>query len=343
MQRPGARDGEVSVFDALPVALAHERGPILIVVVDTEEEFDWARPHSPRETSVSALRFIERVQTIFDVYGITPTYVVDYPVATQPERGPLVDIHRDGRAVIGAHLHPWVNPPGAEAARVEDTYPGNLPRELEGEKLRVLTDAIASGFGERPRVYKAGRYGFGPNTAALLLELGYEVDLSVCPAFDLSSDGGPDYSLVGPDPSWLGDLLEVPCTGAFVGRLARKPDRGRGLYALATSPPGLALHAPGLLARLGLLDRLMLSPEGFTPREHRKLTAELLARGTRVFSWTFHSPTVQPGCTPYVRTEGDLARFLDAFRLYFDHFFGELGGIPMTPLELKRHLEEDAP
>ena len=69
---------------------------------------------------------------------------------------------------------------------------------------------------------------------------------------------------------------------------------------------------------------------------------ELLARGVRVFSFSLHSPTVMPGCTPYVRTESDLKAFLATCRSYFDWFFGELAGRSMTPLELKAHLLEHA-
>ena len=47
--------------------------PKLIVVIDTEEEFDWSGGFSPKNTSVHSMRSI-------DQYNITPVYVVDYPV-----------------------------------------------------------------------------------------------------------------------------------------------------------------------------------------------------------------------------------------------------------------------
>ena len=61
-------------------------------------------------------------------------------------------------------------------------------------------------------------------------------------------------------------------------------------------------------------------------------------RGVRVFTWSFHSPSVLPGGTPYVRTEADVMRFLDAFDRYFDWFFGKLGGRPTTPAQVAREL-----
>lgn len=125
-------------------------------------------------------------------------------------------------------------------------------------------------------------------------------------------------------------------TGAYTGG-ARKS--AHTLYRLASKPLAARLHVPGILSRLGILDRLVLSPEGFTTREHLALTRALLDRGVRTFTWSFHSSTVLPGGSPYVRSERDVNEFLASFRRYFDYFFGDLGGRSMTPLELKHYLE----
>ena len=91
--------------------------------------------------------------------------------------------------------------------------------------VEALTEAIETNFGERPRVYKAGRYGLGPATPATLAALGYRVDLSPCAGFDLSADGGPDWSEVDARPRWLGPpggLLTLPTSGGFAGLLGRR-------------------------------------------------------------------------------------------------------------------------
>jgi hypothetical protein len=284
---------------------------------------------------------IGRVQRIFDEFRIRPTFVIDYPVASR-RRGfePLKEIADDGRAVIGAHLHPWVNPPYEEEVCAYNSCPGNLSRHLEAAKLRQLVDVIGQNMGRRPTIYKAGRYGIGPNTPAILREQGFEVDLSVNPPFDFRDDGGPDFSARSVEPYWLdqrGGLLGIPATGAYVGFLRWRVHQ---LYRLAAGPSLRWAHLPGILSRTSAIDRLRLSPEGFGHEEHRKLTRHLLRRGVRCFTFTFHSPSVEPGCTPYVRTQVDLRTFLDRCRRYFDYFLGELGGISMTPLELRRHLLE---
>jgi len=84
---------------------------------------------------------------------------------------------------------------------------------------------------------------------------------------------------------------------------------------------------------------LRLSPEGFGPRHHRRLTEHLLERGVRVFTWSFHTPSLEPGHTPYVRSEADLKEFLDRFRAYFEWFLGDIGGVTATPLDVKDELE----
>ncbi|MEE4384473.1 MAG: WalW protein [Pseudomonadales bacterium] len=283
---------------------------------------------------------IHRVQRVFDRYGLVPCYVVDYPVVSKKEGvGPLQEIHADGRCEIGAQLHPWVNPPLVEELTRRNSYPGNLSPELERGKLRILRERIDEEFGVAPIVYKAGRYGFGSNTERILGEMGFRVDLSFCPPFDSTADGGPDYSREGADPFWFqgsagASILEIPVTGAFVGWGGPLM---RPLFGWADRLRQFRL--PGALARARIVDRLMLSPEGYTFEEHVRLTRHLLARGTRVFTWSFHSPSVEPGHTPYVRSKVQLHAFLDQFERFFDFFFGEVQGQPTSPSALLARLD----
>jgi hypothetical protein len=326
-----------------PIRMPRDSRPMLSVVIHTEEEFDWARGFDRGATGVSHMRYIGRVQDLCDAAGIIPTYVVDYPIADQDDGCHLLEQYAaSGQALIGTHLHPWVSPPHSEELCARNSYPGNLPRGLEREKLRQLTGRITARFGMRPLVYLAGRYGLGPNTAAILEELGYEVDLSPCVPMDFTSDGGPDYSGVASVPYWFGEgrrLLGLPCSGGFVGWL---PGDRRAAYRLATHHRLAWTRLPGILARLGALERISLSPEGFTHAEHRRLTRAMLDRGYRCFVFSFHSPSVQPGLTPYVRDGRDLKVFLARCRDYFAFFLGELGGEAMTPLAIKNLLHQVA-
>lgn len=312
--------------------------PLLQVVVDTEEEFDWSRPHARANVATSAMRAQARAHAVLDRYRLRPTYVIDYPVADREDGyRPLLELFQSGRCEIGTHLHPWVNPPHAETVNNRNSYPGNLAPEVEREKLRVLTERIGERFGRRPTIYKAGRYGVGPATAAALEELGYEIDMSVLARTDLSRDEGPDFVACDTAPYWFGRgrrLLEIPMTVGFVGSAFRSAPR---LYRrLMNAPPAIRrLRLPGIAARLGLFERITLTPEGIGHDDHRRLTRALLARGYRVFTFSYHSPSLAPGHTPYVRDAAELETFLGRFERYFEFFFGELGGRAVTATEIR--------
>jgi len=320
------------------IALGADIKPQLIVVVDTEEEFDWSKPPDRNATSVSAMSELYRVQDIFDEYNIVPCYVIDYPVAANPSSVALLkEIFDDKGCEIGAHLHPWVNPPHCEALTFANMYPGNLPKDTEYNKLKTLKEQIEQSFGDSPHIYKAGRYGIGPNTARIMESLGFDIDVSICTGFNYEADGGPDFSQYTSHPYWFGQnqkLLEIPLSGGFIGAAGR---HSKTLYDVAGHLD--LFKARWILSRLSIVDRLILSPEGYTPAEHVKLTRSLLDQGLRTFTWNFHSPTVVAGTTGYTKNKRDVNAFLDSFRYYFDFFFGELNGEATTPTQLKSFLK----
>jgi hypothetical protein len=329
-----------STLDAVPVQQPGR--PTLFVIVDTEEEFDWSAPLSREQTSVRAMRNIHLLQNLLTAQRIKPTYVIDYPVATQRDGyGPLLDFHRSGEAEIGAHLHPWVTPPLDEELTPRNSFGFRLGR-LEFEKLRVLRDAIQA-IGVAPTIFKAGRYGFGESTADALEALGFDVDVSINPRMNFAAEGGPDFGRFDTRPFLFGRtrrLLEVPCTTDYVGVAGQ---HGQRLHNFADRSAMRPLHAVGILARLGIVNKVMLSPEGNAIGELKALTQSLLRRGVRTFALTLHSPSLMPGCTPYVRTDQQLRQFLDRIKEYCAYFLGDVGGVASTPLEFLTQLRRTAP
>ncbi|MCP1337300.1 polysaccharide deacetylase family protein [Futiania mangrovi] len=317
------------------VRLPESLAPHLVVVVDTEEEFDWNQPFSRAETGVGNLSHQDPAMQLLARYGAVPTYVIDHPVAENPDSvAALREYVADGTAILGAHLHPWVNPPHEEEVSERNSYAGNLPKALERAKLETLTRRIEDSFGLRPTIYKAGRYGIGPNTAEILWDLGYEIDVSVYPARSYAPRYGPDFWSAPVRPYWFGPggaLLEIPLTGGFTGLLRR---HGHRIYPSLSHGLGHRLHLPGILSRLGLLNNANLSPEGVPLREATDLTRALAGDGVRVFTLAYHSPSMVPGLTPYVRTMADrdrLLAWLDGFLAFFTE---ELGGVMATPLDI---------
>jgi hypothetical protein len=317
-----------------------EQPPLVVVVVDTEAEFDWVRQRPRRAMGVTSVKSQMQAQRIFERYEVRPTYVLDYPVSSTPEGYEFIrNLHRSGACEVGAHLQPWDNPPFFERKTDENSYPGNLPFELEREKLVRLTRSIEENVGVRPRIYKAGRYGVGRATARILAELAYEIDMSVVPGTDLSCKLGPDFTHCRASPYWFGKdraLLEIPLSIGYTGLLA---DTGAMAYALTMNERLKALHVPGILARLHLIERISLTPEGVSFEEQRRLTRVLLRKGHRVFNFTYHSPSLVPGNTPYVKNEVDLRAFLGRIERYLDFFAGEVSGRAATPFEVKALAE----
>ncbi|MDA5193590.1 polysaccharide deacetylase family protein [Govanella unica] len=333
-QNPALRDGDAR--RPLRPARFDNGAPLLLVVIDTEEEFDWSAPFDRKNRAVTNIAEQVHAQALCERYGVTPTYIIDYPVASTPES---VAVFRDwaasGRAVVGAHLHPWVNPPEIEDVNRRNSYPGNLEPEVERAKLEALTRTIAENVGQRPTIYKAGRYGIGPNTPGILSELGYDIDLSVVPATNYDGDGGPDFRGFPHEPYWFGpdaSLFEVPLTRGFPGALSRW---GEPIYELASQAALQPLRLPGILSRLGLVERIQMTPEGITLAENIRLARHLARIGRRVFTYAYHSSTLLPGGSPYVRTMADRERFLQDIEGFLKFFTTELGGRGTTPQELK--------
>lgn len=299
--------------------------PTLVVVIDTEEEFDWTAPFDPANTAVTNIGFQPLAQSIFDTYGLVPTYVIDYPVASTPAAVTVLrGFTAERRCEIGTHLHPWVTPPAEGPVDVRHSYPGNLPAAIERRKLIALTEVIATNFGVRPTVYKAGRYGIGAATPAILRELGYTVDVSVVPHTDFSADGGPDFRAAPAVPFMITDrLCELPLSVHFVGRLAA---HGPRMFRRLSDAPMRQLRLVGICGRLGLLARLRLTPEGYRLPELIHQTRAAFAAGTRLFMLTYHSSSLFPGATQYVRTEADRRAFLATLDGYLRFFLMQFGG-----------------
>jgi hypothetical protein len=321
-----------------------EASPCLIVVVDTEEAFDWSAPLDRANRAVGHMASIHRVQDIFDSLGVVPCYLVSYPIVSQVVGfRPLQALLASGRAIVGAHLNPWVTPPHLERTDRVNSYPGNLPPELEAAKLAMLATQIERALGIRPTLYRAGRHGKGPNTEAILEEQGFEIDFSPAPPMDYRGDGGPDYRHHSARPFIFGQsrrLLCLPTTGTFVGGLS---GFGPVLHPLIEHAALARLRPVAIASRLRLIERLRLSPEGFTLAEMMRLTRALLARGQRTFVLSFHSPSVEPGNTPYVRNDADLNALLERLRQYLTRFGDELDGRFANPDDLKAELEALTP
>lgn len=290
-------------------------GQRAILTVDTEEEFDWSADFRATGYGLEHLPRLAQFQEFCESLDVCPLYLIDWPIATSPVAAEILKpAVAAGRAEIGIQLHPWVNPPHEEEVNSRNSFAGNLPVELEREKLLRLRDAIATRYDCQPVSYRAGRYGLGPRTAEILREAGVAVDTSVRSNFDYSHAHGPDYRAHPLEPYWIDpelegerELLELPVTTVFWGMLRRQ---GRWLHPAAARIP----RAPGVLSRLAMLERIALTPEGVSLEEAIRGIDIAIDDRLPVIALSFHSPSLMPGHTPYVRSESDLDDLYDWFR-----------------------------
>jgi hypothetical protein len=299
-------------------AFAPGFGQRVLLTVDTEEEFDWKGPFRREGHSLSHIAAIPRFQRFCEELGAHPVYLVDWPIVTDTAAVEIIgDAVRRGTAEVGVQLHPWVNPPFTEEVCERNSFAGNLPRDLEAAKFGALRDAIETAFGAAPLIYRAGRYGLGPNTADLLKASGIRIDTSVRPLFDYTQNGGPDYSNHPLVPYWVDperSLLELPLTSAYWGPLRR----------LGPIIHRVQRHVPTFFSgfsRLRLLERIALTPEGVSVDEARRGINRALASGLPLLVLSFHSPTLAPGHTSYARDEAGV----EALYEWFSKIYAELG------------------
>jgi hypothetical protein len=291
-------------------------GQRFLVTVDTEGEFDWSRRARCEGHELDHIPRLAKFQSFCEALDVVPLYLVDWPVATSSL---AADILRPalaaGRAEIGLRLNPGVNPPHDEEVTPANSFAGNLPRALEAAKIRNLRDMVEETFGVAPLSYRAGCYGAGPHTSEILRDEGFAIDSSVHAGFDYSAEGGPDYRRHPVEPYWLDaerSLLELPLTTVFWGILRRQ---GRALFPAAQRAPRLARA----LARLGMLERIALTPEGVGAEQAVRGIDIALDDGLPLLVFSFHSPSLRPGHTPFVRSEGDLDTLYEWWRQVFDY------------------------
>lgn len=291
--------------------------PVSVTVsIDTEEDnWGWFSESGATTRNIAHLPELHEAMAR---WGARPTYLVNLPPLLSNESvevlGALAALPE---VEIGAHCHPWNTPPSTGEGP-ERSMMSRLPLEANRAKVAEVTRHIEKELGVRPRSFRAGRWGFGPTVSGALAPLGYLVDASVSPFIDWSALGGPDFStapnrpyLFDPQrplvPDAAGSMVELPTTIGFLSGDHRR--RAHVRRALERSPLR-RLKVIGILDRLGALSLRWLSPEVSGATEMVRLAGACLRSNEPVLDMTFHSCTLLPGATPFVRDEHDRKRFL---------------------------------
>lgn len=298
----------------------------LVVTIDTEED-EWGEYDRPRY-ELSNLRRLPGLQSLFDEFGVRPTYLITQPVAERPEAVDiLAPILARGACEIGAHVHPWNSPPFTETRSSRHSMLCNLPPELQRLKVAGLKAAIERSYGIVPTSFRAGRWGFSAESARQVAALGFTVDSSVTPYLSWTDYEGPNFDRPYPERYRVSlsdlavsdaesPLIELPVTTGFHGLLGAA---GYRMHRALSSAPMARLRGRGIASRLGLFRTTWLCPEMTRARDLMALSDRLLAEGRTVLNLMFHSVTLTAGLTPFVSSADEEARFTQRIRRYLEY------------------------
>ena len=186
-----------------------------ILTVDTE----WDRNQSKREITVKNIERLNVFQKMCNHYGIKPTYLCTFEVIKSREFDRFISAqHGKHKFEIGAHLHPWSNPPFMDIDQLGITpYPTEYPYDILGDKINNLVSEISKRY-PSPRSYRAGRFAFSPKHIPILKDLGIMIDSSVTPNISWKNvmgykTGGSDFLKYQVSPYFWsedGSILEKP-------------------------------------------------------------------------------------------------------------------------------------
>jgi hypothetical protein len=281
----------------------------LIISIDTEVDKDsrWriSRPASFR----SVLEGVPDVLSpLFERYGAVPTYFLSPEVIENADCSEVM-VAVGAQAELATHLHSDFVAP---ARTIETAVMGGqradsvqcvLPRQVERAKLENLTAMFEDVFRERPKAFRAGRFGISRHTLSLLAELGYAVDSSVTPGILWRfGQATVDYRAWSAAPVRLhtpnGSIVEMPVSISPGGRAAR---------ALAGAPE-IARRVGGKL--LGQRARMhWLRPSW----ENRTSLVRYLDRAKEhILVAMFHSTEVIAGASPFASTAAESSRIIGA-------------------------------
>lgn len=276
-----------------------KKRPIIFVLsVDTEEEWDWSGAFPEQKTSVKNIDKLPAFHKMCTALGVRPTYFVDYAVADSDAAvKTMSSFSANGSCEIGAHLHPWCNPPYVGETSDEKSHVVNLPIELVSQKLDSLVARIRQQFSIQPTSFRTGRWGIDSKVLNLLVESGFTVDSSVYPYYQneyFSCHGAPELpywpDLKNPlQQSAQNKIYELPVT---VGFNRQNFAFWNEIHTRFSAPPYSWTRFNGLAWHTRLLRKNYLCPELSLPDDMFALSETVIDKGYHVLHMYMHSSSL---------------------------------------------------
>ena len=260
------------------------------------------------------------LEPIFRQFGVKATYLLSPEVIRSDECVSVLKVARKNGAELGTHLHgefiePCANPETDATWEMQNTY----SREVEYQKLKNLTILFEEKFGDKPRSFRAGRFGIGKHSLSILSELGYIVDSSVTPYCIWNDKGGYAEFFGAPTQPYYPDktnpkkrgslpILEVPIT---IGKTWYEFIPETLLSTIPKYPWLWALPHKLLKQRF---KPVFLRPT-FSSGTFENMSSLILSQIKKnqhqnlFLVMVFHNVDFVPGCSPYAQTESEVEEF----------------------------------
>jgi hypothetical protein len=293
-----------------------------LITVDVEP--DWFNKKESGIVSIDGLHFL---QDECSRYGMIPTYLVTYAIATREKSLRVIRPYLDQRACeVGHHLHIWETPPfeNANSFGVDEHWiqgiQSEIPDALFERKMLALHEAIEKNFGIAPTSHRAGRWSVDERTLSWLIEHHYRVDSSICSGFSWAGTKGVNGyiqvdSTAAPNSPYYPNgrsiaepaleekdalpILEVPITCIKGDVLSNSNIRGMDRLV-------------EVLNHFGYIGFKMTSFRPSSPmslKVFKKATRRLFQSNLPLINLMFHSTELVEGMSPYSKT-GEQASLL---------------------------------
>ncbi|MDB2330852.1 polysaccharide deacetylase family protein [Alteromonas sp.] len=288
----------------------HKKDVLFVLTIDTEEEWEWSEAFPQHDCSVQNIAKLPAFQAFCERLGIRPTYFVDYAVANDKTGSSILKQFAESKtAEIGAHLHPWCNPPYFGETTEAESHVINLPEEQVVQKLDELNRVIVENIGVTPRSFRSGRWGMKGKTLELLASRGINVDSSVYPFYENDFFNCKGSPLTPYYPSFDNALkageqkaiMEIPVTAGFNVKNFEKAD---SIHSTLSKRPYSLLKPIGILWHTKILKKIYLSPELSDSDSMKSLVDTCLSKDYPIIHMYLHSSSLIDGATGLLDATG---------------------------------------
>lgn len=298
----------------------------LVVTIDVEPDCSPSWHYSdPLTFEGVRIGIKERLQPLFNKYGIVPTYLINNVVLEDVESVNILK-NLEGNYELGTHLHPEF----IEPEKSVNNYAGSKGEanccfykpEIEFEKIKNITELFENKMGYKPTSFRAGRFSANKNTIASLVKCGYKVDTSVTPHIswdDKTREEPIDHTNAYEQPYFIkedsflekemnGPILEVPVTICpFPNNMIRE-------YLLSLG---------GLRRKIRKTKYLWLRPVKSSLSQFIEIVNYHNQNNNQeddiILNMMFHNVEVLPGISPYTKNEYDCTQYLNLLDNFFKY------------------------